>query len=74
MLTQGFFLHPQLATYSCVQPLRISDGHQLLSIVLDVLSSWSFDPLPFSDLSVSPADLSGDMLFGINSGTEKHSN
>ena len=46
MPTQGVFSHLQPATCSCVQTFRSSDRYDLLSIVLDVLSSCNFEPLP----------------------------
>ena len=47
MPTQVVFSHLQPVTCSCVfKPFRTSDGHDLLSVVLHVLSSWSFEPFP----------------------------
>ena len=39
------------------EPFRSSDGHDLLSAVLCVLSSWSVEPLPFLGSSRSSVDI-----------------
>ena len=43
MLTQKVFSRPQPATCFC-ESLRSSDGHDLLPVILNVLSSRSFEP------------------------------
>ena len=43
-MAREVFSRLQPATCSCLRIFRGSDGHDLLPIILDVLSAWSFEP------------------------------